>query len=171
MRGVAEVRGVGYRRIRFGCDGREDDRESEPLTSSVAGFCGRCGEPLASGANFCRECGAEVPRADAGGSTFRSTYGSYGAGGSDIDSAEDEPASVGRRTGALFITFLGPNIVNVIPVLGWIVGFGLSIWSLILYRRGQDLGARVLRDACCSRYRGSRRVLPHVDARSGCRFS
>jgi len=84
-------------------------------------------------ASFCRECGTPVP----------TEFVEQNSSG--------EIAGMGVRTGAWLITNVVVRIINSIPVLGCILSVGAFIWSMSLYRRGQDIGAyivglRVVRD-------------------------
>jgi uncharacterized RDD family membrane protein YckC len=55
-----------------------------------------------------------------------------------------ELAGMGTRTGSWLINNVAVQIIGGIPVLGWAISLGAFIWTLMLYRRGQDVGARLL---------------------------
>ncbi len=52
-------------------------------------------------------------------------------------------ADMGTRTGAWLITNMVVQVISYVPVFGWIISFAAFIWTLILYQRGQDVGARI----------------------------
>jgi len=91
-------------------------------------FCARCGRPLEEGA-YQSAAGREYPDSDR---EYRKT------------AYQDALAPMSGRTGALLVTSLLPWLVGFIPVLGWLGEPALAIWNLLLYRRGQDIGARLL---------------------------
>ncbi|HIK98265.1 MAG TPA: hypothetical protein EYG13_01810, partial [Dehalococcoidia bacterium] len=60
---------------------------------------------------------------------------------SDGIAVPGEIAGMKTRTGAWLITNILVNMTGAIPVLGFIVSLGAFIWTMSLYRRGQDVGA------------------------------
>jgi uncharacterized RDD family membrane protein YckC len=63
---------------------------------------------------------------------------------SDGSAVPGEIADMGARTGAWLISNVVVRILSAIPIVGWIVSLGAFIWSLFLFRRGQDVGARIV---------------------------
>jgi uncharacterized RDD family membrane protein YckC len=55
-----------------------------------------------------------------------------------------EIAGMGERTGAWLISNVVVRIISAIPIIGWIISLGVFIWNLFLFRRGQDIGARIV---------------------------
>ena len=123
------------------------------------------------GASFCRECGTAVPKESVDqnptgeyvGTNGPSKYTPEYVGPNDPSkytpmtitssgiAVPGEIAGMKARTGAWLITNILVNITGAIPVLGPFVSLGAFIWTMSLYRRGQDVGAhlshlRVVRD-------------------------
>ena len=127
-------------------------------------FCSTCGRPVAAGERFCGFCGAEqhpagapgraggpaaaeetrAPPAEPSARARRYEVPTARAAEPGPLAEQEELAGMGTRTGAFLLTALLPGLLGWIPVLGWLAAGGLSIWSLFLYRRGQDVGARLL---------------------------
>lgn len=51
---------------------------------------------------------------------------------------------MGSRTGAWLISNVAVRMISAVPIFGWIVSLGAFIWTLILFQRGQDVGARLV---------------------------
>ncbi len=54
-------------------------------------------------------------------------------------------ADPGKRFAGWVVTQWAPGVFAYIPILGWMVGLAAIIANLVLYARGQDLGAFVLK--------------------------
>ena len=54
-------------------------------------------------------------------------------------------SDAGKRFGGWAVTNIAPAVIGWIPVIGWIISAGLSIFNLMLFARGQDLGALTLK--------------------------
>ena len=63
---------------------------------------------------------------------------------SDGIAVPGEIAGMKARTGAWLITHIVVAIAGFMPVLGPFVPLGAFIWTMYLYRRGQDIGARII---------------------------
>jgi uncharacterized RDD family membrane protein YckC len=63
---------------------------------------------------------------------------------SDGTAVPGEIADMGARTGAWLVSNVVVRIIGAIPIVGWVVSLGAFIWSLFLFRRGQDVGARIV---------------------------
>jgi hypothetical protein len=110
------------------------------------------------GASFCQECGTAVPAESVDQNPTREYVRTNDPSGytpmtiaSDGIAVPGEIAGMKTRTGAWLITNILVNMTGAIPVLGFIVSLGAFIWTMSLYRRGQDVGAsitalRVVRD-------------------------
>ncbi|MBT3941212.1 MAG: zinc-ribbon domain-containing protein [Chloroflexi bacterium] len=112
-------------------------------------LCGQCGAQLVPNARFCGECGAELLY-DHGDSSATTSYSEYdpasyspSAHSTDGTPFPGEQAGMGTRTGAWLITNIAVQIVANIPVIGWVISLGAFVWNLVLYKRGQDIGARL----------------------------
>ena len=119
------------------------------MTTSPSGFCGQCGARLAPDANFCRECGAESLH-DRGFSSGATGYSDYEPSAyrpstltTDGTPIPGEMAGMGTRTGAFLISKVVVQVISFVPVVGWIIPLAAFVWTLILYQRGQDVGARI----------------------------
>ncbi|MBU80292.1 MAG: RDD family protein [Dehalococcoidia bacterium] len=97
------------------------------------------------GVNFCRECGNPVPAVP--GERAR-TYDPSGYSPSSLTSdggaIPGQIAGMSNRTGAWLITSVAVSMIGSIPFLGWIVQIAAFIWTMFLYQRGQDVGARIV---------------------------
>lgn len=123
---------------------------SASLTPSNSNVCSRCDAPMVPGASFCRECGTAVSPTPAAPAT-PDPSASYDAGHyqpsfftPDPGVVPGELGSMGSRTGAWAISNLAVGLISYVPVVGWIVSLTTFIWTLTLYKRGQDIGARIL---------------------------
>ncbi len=124
------------------------------LTAPTPETCSDCGARFAPGANFCRECGIPVPA---------ESYVPYEADSprpydplgdqegysphtlaSDGTAVPGEIADMGSRTGAWLISNVVVRFIGAIPIIGWIISLCAFFWSLYLFRRGQDVGARIV---------------------------
>ena len=108
-------------------------------------------------ANFCGGCGTrrELPE----GRDFTIEDDPWGDRRLEAEDREqdvhereqDVLAGMGTRTGTWFINALVPGLLGWIPFLGVLIWLAWMIGSLVLFRRGQDVGAamlglRVMRD-------------------------
>ena len=127
--------------------------ESRPITDR----CSNCGLTIEADANFCGGCGTR--RALPEGRDYTADDDPWGdrriAAEDRVREADEQTqdvlAGMGTRTGAWCLNFFLPGILGVIPFFGFMVYIGWWIGSLVLYRRGQDVGAamvgvRVMRD-------------------------
>ena len=103
------------------------------------------------GASFCRECGTAVPAESVDPNPTGEYVRAYDPPGytpmtiaSDGIAVPGEIAGMKARTGAWLITNVGVNMTGAIPVLGFFVSLGAFIWTMYLFRRGQDVGARLI---------------------------
>lgn len=137
--------------------------------TSPSSVCAECGAHHAPGANYCRECGAPVPEDSKVPAESKILYEAasyseppseperpeptarpdqYGSQESTIPSSSSaipgELTGMGTRTGSWLINNVAVQMIGGIPVIGWAISLGLFIWTLVLYRRGQDVGARLL---------------------------
>jgi len=55
-----------------------------------------------------------------------------------------EIADMGARTGAWLISNVVVRVIGAIPIIGLIISLCAFVWSLFLFRRGQDVGARIV---------------------------
>lgn len=154
MRRVAPVRGVGPPDTSQRTAGDSELRRvrSAILTSSASNFCGQCGARVPPEANYCRECGVPVkwvpadPVApvDAEPRFFDPDRYAPDARASTGSGIPGELASMGSRTGAWAIGTFGVALITSIPFIGWIVSLAAPLWDVFLYRRGQNIGARLV---------------------------
>jgi len=103
------------------------------------------------GTNFCGECGTAVltDSVDQNPSgEYARAYDPLGYSphtlASDGTAVPGEIADMGARTGAWLVSNVVVRIIGAIPIVGWVVSLGAFIWSLFLFRRGQDVGARIV---------------------------
>jgi len=106
------------------------------------GFCSYCGASIASDSRFCGGCGQPLD------------HGAYQSGDSwappqaaqeyDEPVHQDALSGMTTRTGGFLVTQVLPGLIGWIPILGTIASVGLLIWNLFLFKRGQDIGARLL---------------------------
>lgn len=136
-------------------------------------YCAECGTPFAASDRFCRDCGSARSVADPsearGSARSRDTTGrplgragtAGGAtrydqlGGSRAEARGEavdysDLASWGQRVGAFLLNTL-VSALGSIPAIGLLISLAFLILTWILYRRGQDVGAklagiRVVRD-------------------------
>jgi len=93
--------------------------------------------------NYCRDCGAELLHPDL--IPFpQESYSEYGPRplATDGTALRGEIAEMKSRTIAWLIVNVGTRIVGGIPLIGWIISIAAFVWTLMLYQRGQDIGAR-----------------------------
>ena len=69
----------------------------------------------------------------------------------DLDELPTGLAELRTRVRAFGLSFVLPNLIGLIPVIGFVFGTAFAIVNLFLYRQGQDVGAlvfklRVVRD-------------------------
>jgi uncharacterized RDD family membrane protein YckC len=102
-----------------------------------ASFCGECGTAVLAAGSEPNPAG-EFARTDDPSGYTPSTLASDGT------AIPGEIAGMGARTGAWLVTNVVVKIIGAIPFIGWIVSLGLFIWNLLLFRRGQDVGARIV---------------------------
>ena len=130
-----------------------------------ARYCAECGTPFAPSDRFCRDCGSARSVADpseaAGPARSRDTPGrQFGRAGTSGGTAwynerggsraeargqavdYSDLASWGQRVGAFLLnTLIG--VLGSIPAIGFLISLAFLILTWILYRRGQDVGARL----------------------------
>ncbi|MDP6821921.1 MAG: RDD family protein [Dehalococcoidia bacterium] len=51
---------------------------------------------------------------------------------------------MGSRTGAWLISYIAVQFITALPVVGWLLSIGAFFWTMVLYQRGQDIGARIV---------------------------
>jgi len=101
-----------------------------------ASFCGECGIAVLAAGSEPNPAG-EFARTDDPSGYTPSTLASDGT------AIPGEIAGMGARTGAWLVTNVVAYIICTIPIIGCI-SVGVFIWSLFLFRRGQDVGARIV---------------------------
>ncbi len=112
----------------------------------AAEFCATCGQPMHPDAAYCANCGIQrsIPADD---------DDPWGDRAIEADRLEqtmsernlDRSADMGARTGAFAINLFVPSALGFIPILGPLISLGWGVTTLIKYRRGQDVGASLLK--------------------------
>ncbi len=113
------------------------------MSTPITLFCGQCSTRVTSEMNHCGQCGAELLRPDLR-SLPTDSYPEYvpRTVATDGTALPGEIAEMKSRTVAWLIVNVGTRIVGGIPVIGWIISIAAFVWTLMLYQRGQDIGAR-----------------------------
>jgi len=107
-----------------------------------SGICPYCGTSVTRDSRFCGSCGR---RLDEGAYQSRAEPEQPWGGQEHEEPAyQDMLAGMGTRTGGFLVSQLIPGLVGWIPIVGWLAGVGVLVWSLFLFQRGQDIGARLL---------------------------
>lgn len=113
-------------------------------SNSGPDICGRCDAPVIPGANLCRECGAAVPDTQEPVAPHYADDDRPPVFHPDPGVVPGELASMGSRTRAWAISNPAIGLLSYVPVIGVAVSIATFIWNMTLYRRGQDIGARIL---------------------------
>ena len=120
------------------------------MTESTAKECKNCGHTLHPDSAYCGVCGTPSRDPDQPVTSRDEPWGDEAIAADDDAEYQDELsgdllADMGTRTGAFAINLLVPGILGLIPFLGFFISVGWSIGNLILYQRGQDIAAKMLK--------------------------
>ena len=120
------------------------------MTESTGSECNICGQTLHPDSAYCGVCGTPVRDRDEPIAADDDPWGDQAISADEETAYQSELdgdvlADMGARTGAFAINFFVPGILNFVPILGVLVSIGWWIANLILFQRGQDVGAKLIK--------------------------
>lgn len=121
------------------------------MTESTGKECQSCGHMLHPDSAYCGVCGTPSRDRDQVVDTSDDPWGDRAIeaevdqGGYQSELDEDVLADMGTRTGAFALNVFVPGLLGFIPILGIVISIGWNIANLIMYQRGQDVGAKMLK--------------------------
>lgn len=120
------------------------------MTEPTGKECKSCGHMLYSDSAYCGVCGTPARDRDEPVAVADDPWGDQTIEDNDETGYQSELdgdvlADMSTRTGAFAINAFVPGLLGFIPVLGILISIGWSIANLVYYRRGQDVGAKMLK--------------------------
>lgn len=96
--------------------------------------CSNCGAQNPEGAAFCGQCGRSLVAAPA--PVTAATLGG--------PPASEQLAGWGQRVGSFLIDWALEGLTSLVPFVGWLFGLIATVVNLVMYRRGNTIGLKVL---------------------------